>query len=66
MELNPYSVAVKSDAYLEYETTTGISSISNNGAPAEVYTLQGVHTAHGNGLVIERRGGQARKVVVKR
>ena len=40
VELNPYSVAVKSDAYLEYETTTGVSSISNNGAPAEVYTLQ--------------------------
>ena len=66
VELNPYSVAVKSDAYLEYETTTGISSISNNGAPAEVYTLQGVRTAHANGLAIERRGGQARKVVVKR
>ncbi len=66
VELNPYSVAVKSDAYLEYETTTGISSISNNGAPAEIYTLQGVRTAHANGLVIERRGGQTRKVVVKR
>ena len=66
VEMNPYNVAVKSEAYLEYEATTGISNVDNNDAPTQTYTLQGIKTTKGSGLLIQQRGNEVKKVVKRR
>ena len=65
VKLNPYSIAVKSEAYEEYEKTTGINEVDTAPSETERYDLTGRPIRNMRGIVIERQGSEVRKIIRK-